>query len=225
MGVDCVHLRMPGILPVSAENQYIEACKKWTLDQLARSPKYRWRFAEREISHGDQFSVWDTSHRLLIQEKDRKTIGGKWEGDDIALFVPATQHLETKKLLAVIYKLLDKRYTDFVARRVDDLNDRFFHVEISGIHLRQSTSNWGSCSPDGKVRLSSRLLFAPIEVLDYVIIHELAHRKEMNHSPKFWNWVAKADPGYKKKEKWLKDWGYTCDVKYQVDRSISRLVD
>ncbi|MGB1217422.1 MAG: YgjP-like metallopeptidase domain-containing protein [Saprospiraceae bacterium] len=55
------------------------------------------------------------------------------------------------------------------------------------------------------------MLFAPSNVIDYVIIHELAHRKEMNHSARFWKWVSTAMPDYEKQEKWLKENGKNCD--------------
>ena len=70
--------------------------------------------------------------------------------------------------------------------------------------MKYNHSNWGSCSSKGNINLSTRLLFAPDDVIDYVIIHELAHRIEMNHSPRFWKLVSDAMPDYKEKEKWLK---------------------
>jgi predicted metal-dependent hydrolase len=69
--------------------------------------------------------------------------------------------------------------------------------------LKNNQSNWGSCSSKRNINLSSRLLFAPEKVLDYVIVHELSHLKEMNHSKKFWDIVASVMPDYKKMETWL----------------------
>ena len=59
------------------------------------------------------------------------------------------------------------------------------------------------------INLSSRLLFAPRDVLDYVIIHELSHLKEMNHSPRFWKIVENVMPNYLEKERWLTNFGNT----------------
>ncbi|MCB0682671.1 MAG: M48 family metallopeptidase, partial [Saprospiraceae bacterium] len=61
------------------------------------------------------------------------------------------------------------------------------------------------------INLSTRLLFAPPKVIDYVIIHELAHLVEMNHSRRFWDLVAAAMPDYEEQEKWLKKFGHRCD--------------
>lgn len=66
-------------------------------------------------------------------------------------------------------------------------------------------SRWGSCSSKGNLNFNSSLIQAPDSVIDYVIIHELAHLIELNHSPKFWNIVEKFCPDYQEAEKWLKD--------------------
>ena len=66
---------------------------------------------------------------------------------------------------------------------------------------------WGSCSEKGNINISTRLLFAPEDVLEYVCIHELAHLIEQNHSEKFWQLVKNAMPNYQEKRKWLKENG------------------
>ena len=74
-----------------------------------------------------------------------------------------------------------------------------------------NSSNWGSCSSNKIINLSTRLLFAPPEVIDYVIIHELAHLVEANHSKRFWDLVASKMPNYKEQEQWLKTHGRHLD--------------
>ena len=98
-----------------------------------------------------------------------------------------------------------------VTRRVHEINDKCFHKDIKSVNLKYNTSNWGSCSSANNVNLSTRLLFAPKDVIDYVIIHELAHLYEMNHSKKFWDIVGQVMPNYKEKEKWLSENGRLCD--------------
>ena len=80
-------------------------------------------------------------------------------------------------------------------------------VQYGRITIRNQKTRWGSCSSKGNLNFNCLLMLAPLEVLDYVIVHELCHRKEMNHSPRFWAEVAKIDPDYKKHEKWLKTEG------------------
>ena len=97
-----------------------------------------------------------------------------------------------------------------IIRRVDELNHLFFRKTVKSVHFKYNHSNWGSCSASGNLNFSTRLLFAPDDVMDYVIIHELAHLVELNHSDKFWSLVAAAMPDYEEKERWLRDNAHLC---------------
>ena len=80
-------------------------------------------------------------------------------------------------------------------------------VTYGRITIRNQQGRWGSCSSMGNLNFNCLLMLAPAEVLDYVIVHELAHRKEMNHSPAFWAQVEAVLPDYRLREKWLKTQG------------------
>lgn len=82
-------------------------------------------------------------------------------------------------------------------------------VKIGRIAFKTQKTRWGSCSSKGNLNFNWRLVHAPKAVIDYVIIHELAHRVHMDHSANFWNLVAKYDPNYKQHRKWLKKHGFT----------------
>ena len=80
-------------------------------------------------------------------------------------------------------------------------------VTYGRVTIRCQKTRWGSCSSSGNLNFNCLLLLAPPEVLDYVVVHELCHRKEMNHSPRFWAEVGRVLPDYKKRNKWLKENG------------------
>ena len=80
-------------------------------------------------------------------------------------------------------------------------------VTYGRITVRNQKTRWGSCSSKGNLNFNCLLMLAPPEILDYVVVHELCHRKQMNHSPKFWAEVAAVIPDYKTREKWLKTEG------------------
>ena len=80
-------------------------------------------------------------------------------------------------------------------------------VSYGRIAIRDQKTRGGSCSGEGNLNFNWRLIFAPAGVLDYVVVHELAHRKEMNHSPRFWRVVEDTMPEYRKYQKWLKENG------------------
>ena len=77
-------------------------------------------------------------------------------------------------------------------------------VTYGRITLRHQKSRWGSCSAAGNLNFNCLLMLAPEEVRDYVVVHELCHRKQMNHSPAFWGEVARVLPDYETRRQWLK---------------------
>lgn len=80
-------------------------------------------------------------------------------------------------------------------------------VPFGRVTIKDTRSRWGSCSSKGNLNFSWRLLLGPEEVLDYVVVHEVAHLKELNHSPAFWSHVATLCPDYKTHRSWLRKHG------------------
>ena len=80
-------------------------------------------------------------------------------------------------------------------------------VRVRRITIRNQRTRWGSCTSEGNLNFNCLLMLCPESVREYVIVHELCHRLEMNHSPRFWAEVEKQLPDYRQQRKWLKDNG------------------
>ncbi len=94
-------------------------------------------------------------------------------------------------------------------------------VTFGRVRVKDQRSLWGSCSREGNLNFSWRLTLAPSEVLDYVVVHELAHRLEMNHSRRFWAHVEKHCPDYRAHRKWLRRNG---EALYRASRAAALLL-
>ncbi len=106
---------------------------------------------------------------------------------------------------AEIEDLADKALK-YIPQRVEYFS-KIVGVDYGRITIRNQRTRWGSCSSKGNLNFNCLLMLTPTEVIDYVVVHELCHRKEMNHSKNFWIEVEKVIPDYKRSVKWLKNEG------------------
>ena len=104
-----------------------------------------------------------------------------------------------------IHNLADKAL-EIIPKRVD-YYAKIMGVSYGRITIRNQVSRWGSCSAKGNLNFNCLLMLCPIEVLNYVVIHELCHIREMNHSRRFWSLVERFCPEYKQHKAWLKEHG------------------
>ncbi len=208
-----INLRVPYGISQKDLLEQIEFVKGWVQKVFDEKPELKDRFSIKSYNTGDTISVGLRSYTINIKLLDKKNHSANIKGSTLFLKLSAhasidNRHKAAKKLIS---RLVAHDFLPEISKKVDQLNDTFFQEEINKISIKYNHSNWGSCSSKRNLNFSSRLLFAPDDVIDYVIIHELAHLKEANHSPKFWAIVAKAMPNYKEKENWLNTHGKNLD--------------
>ena len=132
-----------------------------------------------------------------MEEKRKKTQGEKGEYGESVESEYLTNE-EIKKLADKALQHIPKRVS-YYAKQIG--------VTYGKITIRNQKTRWGSCSNKGNLNFNCLLMLTPPEVIDYVVVHELCHRKEMNHSGAFWEEVEKILPDYKEQVKWLKENG------------------
>lgn len=194
-------------------SQEISRVKTWLLEVDQKKDGALDRLAIKEYVDGQILQVGDRKYQLSIRLEDRKTHSARLRGRSIELKVACQdQGLNLQQnIKTLLSRVIANEQLPEITRRVHEINEQFFQKPIKSVKLRYNHSRWGSCSTSGNINLSTRLLFAPPTVIDYVIVHELAHLVEMNHSAKFWKVVAGVMPDYKQMERWLRENSYLCD--------------
>jgi predicted metal-dependent hydrolase len=154
---------------------------------------------QRIVALGNEFEI-----ALMPHHKFRsRTIGRK-----IEVGIVEAHPERDERVSRLVRRELEKTLMPALRARVHEINRQHFGAGLGEISLRDNTSRWGSCSPDGSISLSIRLLFMPQGILDYVIVHELAHTRYRSHGPRFWALVEKAVPDHKERRKWLRENGW-----------------
>lgn len=207
LGGKHVILRVPKQFFGSGLQKHVNWASNWLKELKATKPAVLNRYIEkRQYADGDVFIMGGQHFLLEIIEKDTQSGMIKLMHEGVLLItLPSQSGYNRQKLIKNLLIRFSQRY--FLAdmqRRVDFFNGQYFRKEIESVRLKYNTSNWGSCSTGRNLNFSVRLYFAPDDVINYVVIHELAHLMEMNHSPRFWAIVANIMPDYKEKERLLK---------------------
>ena len=204
-------LRMPNGLSKERKQHFYSWLHNWLKEQL-KTEKSKQLLIGKTYNHGDTINVYNRKYYLNIQYENRKTHGASLKKNTIYLKInqndiPAHTHKSIRQLIS---RIIAQNCLPEFEKRVDYWNDTYFQETINNIRFKNNQTNWGSCSSKRNLNFSTRLLFATPEAIDYVIVHELAHLKELNHSPKFWKIVSDVMPNYKKQEEWLNKNGHLC---------------
>jgi predicted metal-dependent hydrolase len=194
-------------------NSTIVLAKDWVEKKLIQKGRLRQVFVKKEYKTGDTIKVMEIEITLVvIYDAEQKKHSAKFiDNQTLELLISPSDGAFSENVKKLISKIMILKFKNEFARRVREINEIYFKQKINDIRFKYNHSNWGSCSSSGTLNFSSRLLLAPIDVIDYVIIHELSHLIELNHSDRFWKVVESAMKDYKSKERWLKDHGSSCN--------------
>lgn len=131
-------------------------------------------------------------------------------GKEIIIASPLQSTKVADATIALLSDWLKNRAVEYISKRVYELSERM-GTEFHGLAFKQQKTRWGSCSSQKNLNFNWKLIHAPTDVIDYVIIHELAHTKHMNHGKAFWEYVTSFDPDHSLHRRWLSKFGSTED--------------
>jgi predicted metal-dependent hydrolase len=191
---------------------------KWEIDRFFKK-KNNWllrKIRERRVSRyvntpkvflsGENFLFLGVTYPLKIEDE--------YNGEDPLTFTAGQFIMEREKvscgkeLFKVWYKTTAK---GFIEKRVNHYS-KILNLYPTRLRISDAKFRWGSCSHDNRLSFSWRLIMAPGNVIDYVVVHELAHIREKNHSRTFWDFLAGVVSDYRTPRLWLKENGHLLDI-------------
>jgi len=191
-----VEVRAPLKMPKRDIDSFVISKEKWITDKLSKSQVHAECREAFELNYGDVVMYRGKARPIAAK------IGNRVGFDDKAFYMPPGLPPEQIKAACVkIYRMLAKR--DLSARTLYFAKQ--MGVMPSSVKITGAKTRWGSCSAKKSINFSWRLLMADDAVIDYVVVHELAHLTEMNHSPRFWAIVEDIMPNYSKLRARLSD--------------------
>lgn len=174
------------------------------------------KFIENKISFSDGNVTSPMGIRLKISTKVLDIKQSKYLLGTGSIIILIPKSIDVSEHSSIVNKLTAKAISNsmyaFVAGRLNVINNKSFNSKIKRVRIKLNKNTWGSTSQDNVITINMKLLYAPLDILDYVIIHELAHTKVRDHSKRFWKIVEEALPNYKEKRAWLKEHGSLITV-------------
>lgn len=187
----------PMLTPLFMMRQMIESSRPKLRSMLQQGTAEHPTYTDGDTigkSHVLSLKPGDTLHSKLVKNQLIITYPNNRSSDDVDV-----QAL----VITLVAKTLRKEAKSYLPRRLAYLAEQHGYC-YQTIRFSHASGRWGSCSSRGTISLNIALMKLPFELIDYVLLHELCHTVEMNHSPRFWTRVETADPDYKQHRKALK---------------------
>jgi predicted metal-dependent hydrolase len=195
---------VPRGMPLRAHEAFLQDKATWIIQTLDRLREARPAPEAAPLSDGSRLRY--AGRELTLRLRDGTRIGhyrAALHQDELRLGVPALEQPVIRRALEHWYR----RQAETVFAERIALHNRAYQFRFGRVSVKAQKTRWGSCSKQGNLNFNWRLLLAPLPVLDYVVVHELCHLREMNHGSKFWQLVAVGCPDYAVHRRWLRAHG------------------
>jgi predicted metal-dependent hydrolase len=191
---------VPRSYPADKLPGLIKSKERWISKHLQRLSQLEPLPAPRKLKTGDTIPYLGRDCELIMQ-KNHSGEAVVLRGNKLAVIPDLFDN-------GMLEASLEQWYRSEAARLISDIANRMVSqigIDYKRIVIRGQKTRWGSCSRRKNLSFNWKLIMAPQPVVEYVVIHELLHLKEMNHSKKFWQLVAQNCPDWREHKKWLKD--------------------
>jgi predicted metal-dependent hydrolase len=194
-------LFVPYHTPKGEIKRFIKEKESWVIKKISEKERSI-RETEKAFIPGEKFLYLGESYPLEIRESDHQEPYLKLS---FGKFILGQDHIEEAKDLFIEWYKREAK--EMIAGRMDYYSHRL-HLFPKGIRITSAKYRWGSCSRDNQLSFSWRMIMAPLTIINYILIHELVHIKEKNHSRRFWRYLESILPDYRKQRLWLKENGH-----------------
>ena len=174
---------------------------RWILDKLAKYGQVQGVSAQRVLKSGDIVTYFGRDLEVVIRHNHGDTDSVKLEQNRLMVSLRLSANSRLNLVLEQWYRVQAAKLMNKTA----DMLSAKLGITYNRLTIRGQKSRWGSCSSKGNLSFNWKLIMAPEPVINYVIIHELAHLKEMNHTKRFWELVTEHCPRWREHKKWLKN--------------------
>ena len=199
---DELQIRVPNRVRDRKIVEILETKERWIRNKVIQLQNQRIT-NKREFISGESFSLFGRNLYLKVLEGGK--VGTQLIDDYLITTVRTSEIGDLRKSRIKTY--LEKWYIHEAYQKLEEKVMRYskiIRVSPRAIKVRNYKTRWGSCDNKGRLTFNFHLIKAPHEIVDYVVIHELCHMIQPNHSKFFWNEVARFDPSFKNHKKWLK---------------------
>jgi predicted metal-dependent hydrolase len=191
--------------PKGEIEKFLDNNQSWILKKLSEKESSI-KKVEKAFLPGETFFYLGELYPLDIQESDFK--GSPLKLSFGKFILEENRVGEARDLFIKWYK---KEAAENLTRRIDYYSHRL-QLFPKGIKITSAKHRWGSCSRNNRLSFSWRMIMAPLSAIDYILIHELVHIKEKNHSKRFWNYLESILPEYREHKRWLKEKGHLLQL-------------
>ena len=206
MDKERVRISIPTGVNVREARQFVQSKREWIIEhwQHLQEKELKQLNLTKTYKTGDQLTCGDGSVILQIATWERKRAAWRQERGNLLVYLPSNLEPSgtTGLVSMVVADWYKARARQVFAARLDFYAVQM-GVEYRDLRVKDQKTRWGSCSTKGNINLNWHLVLAPAPVIDYVVVHELAHRKFLNHSSEFWQFVKAYIPDYLEWRKWL----------------------